>query len=81
MAFQIRVQKKAWDEEGRVGPAPGSVIRMPPEFSQMVSGEPITTDFHVVLDLEDDGDFWVVRTRLAHPWETGESQHFTPYAD
>ena len=80
MAFQIRVQKAAWDKEGGVAPARGAVIRMPPEFRQMVSGEPITTDFHIVLDTEDDGDVWVVRTRLAFPWETGAAQGFTPFS-
>jgi hypothetical protein len=80
MAFRIRVLKTAWTESGRVEPARGEVIRMAPEFRQMVAGEPITTDFHVVLETEDDGDFWVVSTRLAHPWETGEGPRFTPYA-
>jgi hypothetical protein len=80
MAFRIRVSKTAWAEQGRAKPASGEMIRMAPEFRRMVAGEPITTDFHVVLDTEDDGDFWVVSTRLAHPWETGEGGDFTPFS-
>lgn len=80
MAFRIRVQKAAWQAQGREVPVRGEMLRMPPEFRQMTAGEPVTTDFHVVLDTEDGGDVWVVTTRLAHPWETGETTPFTPYA-